>query len=218
MALKNVYLGCKKDKYGGKVLKVALPGIFNGTYACFNLALAWVYRDEWYFMIASFLFPLSMIRFLIFTTWENDTDSGKSLEVLHTSGVILIFLDMVMVSIVYVTSRRKVTSGHGTTIMIAIATYTFIKLGLTISKAVKSNKDPRIQTKTTRCIAYVETAASVLSLQRSMIVSFDNGNQEWAQLMNSISGIIVCLFIATIGISMIKYGRNKNEIKNRESK
>ncbi len=218
MTLKMVRSWQKKDGCCRNVVKAALSGILNGAYASFNLVLAWVYRDEWYLMMAAFLFPFCIIRFLIFMIWKNGSGGQSGLEVLHSSGVIMLFLDAVMAAMVYIASMRQVTEGHREIIMIAIAAYTFTKLGLAFSKAVSHKKDERALLKTIRCMTYAETAASMLNLQRSMIVSFGNENQEWARMMNIACGTAVCLFMAAIGISMIKYGRNRNEIKNRGSK
>lgn len=217
MSLKETWRWVKIDRFNRDIMKTCLSLLFNASYAVFNLVLAWIYQSEWYLMMTAFLAPLCIIRFRILIFWKKDGAAQDGHGILSFSGIILLLLDMQIAAIVYVSSIRQVAKGHGEIIMITIAAYTFTKLGFAIARAVNARKDRRPLSRTIRCIIYAETAASMLSLQRSMIVSFGNENHEWALLMNIICGSTVCLFIAATGISMILYGRT-NEIKNRRSK
>lgn len=218
MPLRDAWRWLKIDRFNRDILKTCLSLLFNVSYAVFNLILAWIYQSEWYLIMAAFFAPLCIIRFRILIFWKKDRATQDGHGILFFSGIILLLLDMQIAAIVYVSSIRQVTKGHGEIIMITIAAYTFTKLGFAIARAVNARKDSRPLSKTIRCITYAELAASLLSLQRSMIVSFGNENHEWALLMNIICGSTVCLFIAFIGISMISNGRNVNEIENRRSK
>ena len=217
MSLRKTWRWLKIDRFSRDILKTSLFLVLNAGYAVFNLSLAWIYQSDWYLMMAAFLAPLYIIRFRILILWKKDGTAQDGHGILSFSGIILLLLDMQIAAIVYVSSIRQVTKGHGEIIMITIAAYTFTKLGFAIARAVNARKDSRPLSRTIRCIAYAELAASLLSLQRSMIVSFGTGNHEWALMLNIISGCAVCLFIATTGISMILYGRT-NEIKDRRSK
>ena len=217
MSLRKTWRWLKIDRFSRDILKTSLSLVLNAGYAVFNLSLAWIYQSDWYLMMAAFLAPLYIIRFRILILWKKDGTAQDGHGILSFSGIILLLLDMQIAAIVYVSSIRQVTKGHGEIIMITIAAYTFTKLGFAIARAVNARKDSRPLSRTIRCIIYAETAASMLSLQRSMIVSFGNSNHEWELMMNITSGSTVCLFIAVTGISMILYGRT-NEIKNRRSK
>lgn len=218
MTLRDAWRWLKIDRFNRDILKTCLSLLFNVSYAVFNLILAWIYQSEWYLIMAAFFAPLCIIRFRILIFWKKDGAAQDGHGILFFSGIILLLLDMQIAAIVYVSSIRQVTKGHGEIIMITVAAYTFTRLGFAIARAVNVRKDRRPLSRTIRCIIYAETAASMLSLQRSMIVSFGNENHEWALLMNIICGSTVCLFIAFIGISMVSNGRNVNEIKNRRSK
>ena len=210
MSLIKTWRWLKIDRFSRDILKTSLYLVLNVGYAVFNLSLAWIYQSDWYLMMAAFLAPLYIIRFRILILWKKDGTAQDGHGILSFSGIILLLLDMQIAAIVYVSSIRQVTKGHGEIIMITIAAYTFTKLGFAIARAVNARKD-------SRPLSRAELAASLLSLQRSMIVSFGTGNHEWALMLNIISGCAVCLFIAATGISMILYGRT-NEIKDRRSK
>ena len=87
--------------------------------------------------------------------------------------------------------------------MITIATYTFYKITIAVIKAVKQHKNSSLLLKTIRNIRYAEVAASILTLQRSMLVSFGAVEADKIWLMNSVTGAAVCLFVLMLGISMI---------------
>ena len=54
-----------------------------------------------------------------------------------------------------------------------------------------------------RNIRYAEVAASVLTLQRSMLVSFGSMDHRQIRFMNAMTGAAVCLFVLLLGVSMI---------------
>ena len=57
--------------------------------------------------------------------------------------------------------------------------------------------------KTIQYISYAEMAASVLTLQRSMLVSFGTMDNKQIHFMNATMGAVVCLFVLILGISMM---------------
>ena len=207
--LKAIWSWLRKDQVSRDILKTSLALLYNAAYALFNLILAWNYQSEWYLMMAMFLFPLCIMRFLLLMEWKKHGENGCRPDILHVSGFIMLFLVLAMASIVYVTSIRQATEGYGEIVMITIAAYTFTKLGFAIARTLKDKKNSRLLSRFIRDISYAELAASMLNLQRTMIISFGNENHEWAHMMNIISGSAACLFIAAIGISMIAY-RNKD--------
>ena len=87
--------------------------------------------------------------------------------------------------------------------MITIATYTFYKITMSIIRAVKQRKNPSMLLKTIQYISYAEMAASVLTLQRSMLVSFGTMDNKQIHFMNATIGAVVCLFVLILGISMM---------------
>ena len=86
--------------------------------------------------------------------------------------------------------------------MITIATYTFYKTAMAITKAVKQRKNPSPLLRTIRNISYAEVAASILTLQRSMLVSFGSMSVRNIHFMNAVTGAVVCLFVLILGLLM----------------
>lgn len=86
--------------------------------------------------------------------------------------------------------------------MITIATYI-----VAIVKAIKQHKNPSPLLAVVRNIGYAEAAVSILTLQRSMLVSFGAMDKATIKLMNSLTGAAVCLFILSLGIVTIRAQR-----------
>lgn len=99
--------------------------------------------------------------------------------------------------------------------MITIAAYTFYKITMAIIKRVKQRADPSLLTAVLRNICYAEVAASLLTLQRSMLVSFGEMAPEKIDFMNSITGAGACLFICVLGILLaVRAGKEKQKWQN----
>lgn len=87
--------------------------------------------------------------------------------------------------------------------MITIAAYTFFKIIMAIVKAVKQHKNPSPLLAVIRNIGYAEAAASILTLQRSMLVSFGTMDNTEAHIMNILTGAAACLYVLIIGMYLL---------------
>ena len=119
------------------------------------------------------------------------------------SGILFTVLSLVLASVSYISLSQNIATKHGEIIMITIATYTFYKITMSIIRAVKQRKNPSMLLKTIQYISYAEMAASVLTLQRSMLVSFGTMDNKQIHFMNATIGAVVCLFVLILGISMM---------------
>ena len=126
-------------------------------------------------------------------------------------GVLLVLLNFVLVGAIYISLSRNIATKHGEIVMITIAAYTFYKITMTIIKAVKQRKNPSPLLSIIRSISYAEAAASVLTLQRSMLVSFGGMSDTDIRTMNILTGSAVCLFVLILGIVLITRGKRKDK-------
>lgn len=124
-------------------------------------------------------------------------------------GVLLVLLNFVLAGAIYISLSRNVATKHGEIVMITIAAYTFYKITMTIIKAVRQHKTPSPLLSVIRCIGYAEVAASVLTLQRSMLVLFGEMSDTDILTMNILTGSAVCLFVLILGIILITRGKRK---------
>lgn len=125
------------------------------------------------------------------------------------TGVMIFVLSLVLGVIVYMTLRYEEATKHHEIVMITIALYAFTKITLAIIGFLKSKKSKRPYKKALRSIAFTDSIVSIYSLQKSMLVTFEGMTISDITLMNTLSGIGMCIAVFCIGLNLIS-----GEIKN----
>ena len=120
------------------------------------------------------------------------------------SGVLLVFLSLVLAAVSYLSLTYGIVTRHDTILMITIATYTFTKLGMAVARAVRWHRDSSRLLAVVRAVSYAELAASVFTMQRSMIASFGGNPDPAMAAINMLSGFAVFLFVLLLGVSLIR--------------
>ena len=130
--------------------------------------------------------------------------------VMKLCGVLLILLNFILAAAIYISQSQHIATKYGEIVMITIATYTFYKITVAVIRAIKQLKNAVQLLDVIRTIGYAEVAASLLTLQRSMLISFGSTGNEDIALMNGLTGISVCLFILLLGIfTILKSGKER---------
>lgn len=196
------------------ILSAAVAFVFNLLYAIYHCVLGIVNLSLWFIAMCAFYGILATMRFsaVLCERKGGDLPSNDTEKLVMTlSGTLLMVLSLVLAIVSYISLSQNIAVKHGEIIMITIATYTFYKITMAIIRAVKQRKNPSMLIKTIQFISYAEVAASVLTLQRSMLVSFGTMDSRQIHIMNAIMGAVVCLFVLILGIIMImKSRKDKN--------
>ena len=135
----------------------------------------------------------------------------------YASPSLLALLSVILSAVVYLSLSRNIAVRYGEIVMITIAAYTFYKITAAVVRAVRQRRNPSPLLAAIRGISYAEVAASVLTLQRSMLVSFGAMSAGNIHLMNALTGAGVCLFVLLLGISMIIKGRKGEKLCRNQS-
>lgn len=194
------------------ILSATLAFAFNLLYAIYHCVLGILNLSFWFIAMCAFYGILAIMRFSAILCERNHQklpDNVTELFVLKLSGVLLVTLSIVLATVSYISLSQNIAAKHGEIIMITIATYTFYKITMAIVKAVKQHKNPSPMLKTIRNIGYAEVAASILTLQRSMLASFGSMSAGNIHFMNAVTGAAVCLFVLILGLSMIAKSMKK---------
>lgn len=186
--------------------------VINIGYALYNGVLGIIYGSLWFLTMFAYYAILSAMRFgtVLCERRNNKTEERKSeMFVMKFAGIMLIILSFVLAGSVYYSTVFEVAKKNGKIVMITIATYTFYKITVAIINMVKVKKHNSPLLTTIRNISCADAAVSVLSLQRSMLISFEGKSNSEIGLMNVITGAVVCLFVLTLGVIMsVRYNRN----------
>ena len=194
------------------ILSATLAFAFNLLYAIYHCVLGILNLSFWFIAMCAFYGILAIMRFSAILCERNHQklpDNVTELFVMKLSGVLLVILSIVLATVSYISLSQNIAAKHGEIIMITIATYTFYKITMAIVKAVKQHKNPSPLLKTIRNIGYAEVAASILTLQRSMLASFGSMSTGNIHFMNAVTGAAVCLFVLILGLSMIAKSMKK---------
>lgn len=194
------------------VVTAGLGFLLNLTYALYHGALGIMDGSVWFMTMCAYYIILSTMRFSA-VLCERRSGQTPSVDteyfVMRLSGVLLVGLSIVLSGVVCISLSRNIAAKHGEIVMIAIAAYTFYKLTMAVIRAVRQRRDPSPLLAVIRNIGYADVAASVLTLQRSMLVSFQGMSAWETRLMNALTGAAVSLFVAALGIAMIIRGLRK---------
>lgn len=187
------------------IMSAAIAFVFHLLYAIYHCVLGIINLSLWFIAMCAFYGILAIMRFSA-VLCERKKQEAASYDaekfVMKLSGILLAVLSFILAAVNYISLSQSMIAKHGEIIMITIAAYTFYKVTMAIIRAVKQHKNPSPLLKTLRCITYAEVAASLLTLQRSMLVSFGTINGRQVSLMNAVTGAAVCLFVLELGISM----------------
>ena len=194
------------------ILSATASLAFNLLYALYHLVLGILNLSLWFIAMCAFYGILATVRFsavLCERNHQKSPDNDTELFVMKLSGILLVILSIVLATVSYISLSQNIAAKHGEIIMITIATYTFYKITMAIVKAIKQHKNPSPLLRTIRNIGYAEVAASILTLQRSMLASFGTMSAGNIHFMNAVTGAAVCLFVLILGLSMITKSMKK---------
>lgn len=203
-----------QDRRYRMVTSAAFGFFLNLLYAIYHGVLGIANLSLWFLTMCAYYTVLGAMRLsAVLCEHKNGAAVSDDTEylVMKLSGALLVILSLVLAGIIYISLSRNVATKHGEIVMITIATYTFYKLTMAIIRAVRQRKDPSPLLAVIRSIGYAEVTGSVLTLQRSMLVSFDGASAFKVNVMNLLAGSVSCMFILILGITVTTKGFRKEQ-------
>ena len=88
-------------------------------------------------------------------------------------------------------------------VMLAIAVYAFTKFTLATINWIKARKSTSAKLIALRNISFADAFASIFSLQRSMLVSFEGMTNTDIRIMNITLGFGVCIIVFLLGFNLV---------------
>lgn len=192
--------------YDKAIISATAGFTINIAYALYHGIMGAASHSVWLLLLGAYYIILSVMRFsavLYYRNIKSSKNSFSELFLLNFLGWMLILTSVILGFSVYLSYRFDTAVKYHEITMISIAAYTFYKITLTIINIVKAKKYNSLLLIAIRNIGCADAAASLLSLQRSMIVSFDGMSKQESELMNLLTGIGVCIFTLSLGFYMI---------------
>lgn len=204
-----------KDQHGRVILSATAGFGVNLAYALYHGAVGIATGSLWFLLLCAYCMILSVVRFsavLYDRRRAGSIPSFSELFLFRFVGGMLMLLSAILALSVYLSFQYDVAVVHSEIMMITIAAYTFYKMTMAVVNAVKARKQRTLWLIAIRNIGCADAAASLLTLQRSMLVSFEGMNSRDIELMNVLTGAGVCLVTAALGIYMV-LGKGKQNGK-----
>lgn len=185
-----------------KTRKAALSLLSNLAYALYTGILGITIHSWWFITLAAYYVLLSVMRFAVLLSERKGSEiSGQFIQ--RFTGVVFLLLSVVLAGTAYLSVAQETGTKHHEIIMITIALYTFTKITLAIIHTVRSKHSASAAIKTFSRIALADAAASIFSLQRSMLVSFEGMSAENIALFHILTGTAVYLLVFLLGLDLI---------------
>lgn len=204
---KTTKIGRHLSDRRNRIILIAILGfIFNSAYALYNGGLGVLTQSLWFISMGAYYLILSSMRLVAVLSERRNRQKGnvsQEIFVQRLTGFLLVVLAVVIAGLSYLGLTQSTALKYQEIIMISIAAYTFAKVILAIVSWFKTKKLNSPVLSTIRKIACADAAASVLSLQRSMLVTFGSMDSAKAYTLNMITGLVVFLIILALGLSMI---------------
>lgn len=187
----------------GRTVRTArLSLAVNLAYSLYTAIFGVMERSWWFVTLAAYYIILGVMRFAVLMSAKKaDSDTGAF--IMRFTGRMLVFLSITLAGTAYLAVSGDRGTKHHEITMITIALYSFIKLTLATVNLVRARKKSLPILKSLRNISLADAAASLFSLQRSMLVTFEGMGAEDIQLMNILTGTAVYVLVFLLGINLI---------------
>lgn len=186
--------------------------IINLLYALYNGVLGILGQSVWFITMGMYYAVLSIMRVMaVKEEYKQTAQMPGELSVMKTVGLLLLLLTFILTGTICLSLKYNLPKRYDTIIMITIATYTFVKVVMSVINFVKARKHYTLLIITIRNISICDALVSLLSLQMSMYATFGKGETDNSHTMHVITGAGVCLCTVWIGVSMIRSSKKMSK-------
>ena len=209
------------DDYTFRIILSTMPTfIINVAYTVYNGVLGVMHQSEWFITMAVYYSLLGIMRYhavhtgrIISRMEDQSLIKKKELSVIKTEGILLLLLNLALSGVVLLTIVQDTAKRYSEIMVITIAAYTSYKIITSVINMIKVRKLQSPILITIRNISVADALVSVLTLQMTMLASFQGRSTMNINQMNAMTGMAACILISLLGISMIYYSykRNKKE-------
>lgn len=178
--IEKLLLLIKKTSYGARFLEdytfrtilTTLPTfLINVVYTVYNGVIGVINQSAWFITMAVYYSLL---------------------------GILLLLLNLALSGVVLLTIAKGTAKTHSVIMVISIAAYTFYKITMAVINMVKVRKMQSPSLITIRNIGVADALVSMLTLQTTMLASFQDTSTIDANQMNGITGLAVCILMRVL--------------------
>ena len=183
------------------IISAAVMLCVNLLYGMGHAVFGVLEGSAWLLAMAAYYILLGVMRFGAVLTERKHTSERF---VMRFCGGMLMALALVLASATMISLLQESSIPRGIILMITIAAYTFWKMIVAIIHTMRAHRTGTPLTRTLRNITLATALASLMTMQRSMLVSFEGDmSPQEKLLMNIFTGTAVCLLVFLMGLNML---------------
>ena len=177
---------------------------FNVAYALGNCIIGFLAHSWWFITVGAYYTVLAITRFSVLQVKRKASGNyDTELFARRITGILLVVLSLCIVGVNILSAVQERGSDFHEILMIAIATYTFSKITISVVGMVKARRSASPALKTLRNISLADACVSIYTMQRSMLVSFPGMEAPEILLLNIFTGTAVWMVVLLLGINLI---------------
>lgn len=228
--VKRMKQGLYANTYSGKFLsdaelraKVSLYAScgINVVYAVFKFCAGTYYRSVWLGAMAVYYLILSLMRFALIKRYrynlkyEDEREQRLfGLKSYRFCGILMFLLNVAVTGLVIQLIWKNESYEYPGTLIYAFAGYAFYCIGIAIRNMAKHRKLEQPVLAAAKMLSFACALMAILATQTAMLTQFGDGQEQFAQIMNAMTGSAVCLLIFGLAVWMVR--RANKEIKRME--
>ena len=176
----------------------------NFLYAIGNCIVGFLSFSWWFITVGAYYTVLAVTRFSVLQVKRKANGNyDTELFARRITGILLVVLSVCIVGVNILSAIKDRGTNFHIIVMITIATYTFAKITIAIIGMVKAKRSPSPVLKTLRNISLADACASIYTMERSMLVSFQGMDAAKILLLNILTGTAVWIVVLLLGINLI---------------
>lgn len=179
--------------------------IFNLIYGVFKLGIGIYYMSWWFITFAIYYLLLCFIKLSLVKNINNQEKEYKKLK--HT-GIILLFLNLVLVEIIILIIKQDQIINYNGFLIYLVALYDFYLIISAIINVLKYRKNHNPIIASSKCINLTVAMISMVSLEAAMVYQFGNNDSSFKLIMTASMGFAICLINSFMSIYMITKANN----------
>lgn len=176
----------------------------NFLYALGNCVIGFFTYSWWFITVGAYYIVLTVIRYSVLQV-KRKANGNYDTEFFarRITGILLVVLSFCVVGINILSAVKDRGTDFHEIVMIAIATYTFTKITISVIGMVKAKHSVSPALKTLRNISLADACVSIYTMQRSMLASFPGMEAREILLLNVFTGTAVWMVVLILGINLI---------------
>lgn len=209
------------SNYGTRAYVYAAGSIlFNTCYVVFGIVIANLERSAWLGVLVGYHVFLILPRVEVLLTakyrgkGKTDSDEMRQVRAYANCGLMLVMLAIAILPVIKMTIDDRNTYNYFTSAVvyvISIATYTFVKLGISVYNFKKSHKQNDLSLIAVKNASLADALISLFTLQAMMLKELhpETDVTALAAKMNPAVGVLISIGIFALGLHMLVSGHKK---------